>query len=120
MEKLSHKDKINADDMNKMLRLRNHWENVLIKNIPEQQNIHQEDLLDDYQYEEKQPIFEWKIENDTKDILGYNCRKATTQYRGRKYTAWYATDIPINNGPYVYFRLPGLIMEIEDDNIIIS
>lgn len=114
MEKLSHKNKINADDMNKMLRLRNHWENVLVKNIPEQQNIHQEDLLDDYQYEEKQPVFEWKIENDTKDILGYNCRKAIAQYRGRKYTAWYTTDIPINNGPYVFQGLPGLIMEIED------
>ncbi|WP_407508988.1 GLPGLI family protein [Elizabethkingia anophelis] len=114
MEKLSHKVKINADDMNKMLRLRNHWENVLVKNIPEQKNIHQEDMAEDFQYEEKQPVFEWKIENDTKDILGYNCRKAITQYRGRKYTAWYATDIPINNGPYVFQGLPGLIMEIED------
>ena len=56
------------------------------KNIPEQKNIHQEDMAEDFQYEEKAAVFEWRIETDTKDILGYNCRKATTQYQGRKYT----------------------------------
>lgn len=60
MEKLSHKDKINADDMNKMLRLRNPWQNILVKNISEQKNIHQEDMAEDFQYEEKQPVFEWE------------------------------------------------------------
>jgi GLPGLI family protein len=31
-------------------------------------------------------------------------------------TAWYTLDIPISNGPGEYWGLPGLILEISDDN----
>jgi len=31
-------------------------------------------------------------------------------------TAWYTLDIPVNNGPGDYWGLPGLILEISDDN----
>jgi len=30
--------------------------------------------------------------------------------------AWYTLDIPVNNGPGDYWGLPGLILEIKDDN----
>ncbi len=46
--------------------------------------------------------------------MGYTCHKATTEYRGRKYTAWYTTDIPISSGPYIFEGLPGLILAISD------
>ena len=59
--------------------------------------------------------FNWVNHQATKLILGYNCRKATTNYQGRNYTAWYTSDIPINSGPYKFSGLPGLILEIYDD-----
>jgi GLPGLI family protein len=31
-------------------------------------------------------------------------------------TAWYTLDIPVSNGPGDYWGLPGLILEISDDN----
>jgi len=31
-------------------------------------------------------------------------------------SAWYTLDIPVNNGPGDYWGLPGLILEISDDN----
>lgn len=34
---------------------------------------------------------------------------ATTQFRGLTYTAWFALDIPINEGPWKFHGLPGLI-----------
>ena len=58
---------------------------------------------------------DWVNHQATKSILGYTCRKATTHYQGRNYTAWYTSEIPINSGPYKFSGLPGLILEIYDD-----
>ncbi len=75
---------------------------------------YQKILKDRFYYEE--PIeFNWKIYQDSKQILGYTCQKATTGYQGRSYTAWFAYDIPLATGPYKFFGLPGLILEIYDD-----
>ena len=106
--------KVGAKEVSRYFALRSNWDNTLVKNISEKKNIMQNYVKADYQYEEQQPVFDWKLEDGTKDILGYSCRKATTEYRGRKYIAWYTTDIPINNGPYAFQGLPGLIMELED------
>lgn len=66
---------------------------------------------------ENLPDFNWKIENETKEILGYQCKKATMTFRGRNYTAWFAPKIPISDGPWKFSGLPGLILEITDDNL---
>ena len=34
--------------------------------------------------------------------------------RGRTYTAWYAHDIPIGDGPWKFHGLPGLILKVND------
>lgn len=56
----------------------------------------------------------WVIRDTTEDILGYVCRVATTTYRGRDYEAWFAEEIPLAYGPYVFRGLPGLIFKIYD------
>ncbi|OPB84435.1 GLPGLI family protein [Elizabethkingia ursingii] len=116
MEKFSHLNAVRAKEVNEMLRYKVKWKIVLVKDLIKKTNIFQNQFRETYQYEEQQPSFNWKLEKGTKDILGHKCNKAITEYRGRKYTAWYATDIPINNGPYVFQGLPGLIMELEDGN----
>lgn len=56
----------------------------------------------------------WKFSDDAKQkILGYACSKATTTYRGRNVTAWFAEELPYNAGPYCFFGLPGLVMKVE-------
>lgn len=57
----------------------------------------------------------WKIENDTKEISSMKTQKATTNYGGRSWTAWFTNEIPLQEGPYVFHGLPGLILEIKDD-----
>ena len=58
--------------------------------------------------------FEWSITNESKIIQNLKCMKATTSFRGRKYEAWFTPTVPIPAGPWKFFGLPGLIIEIKD------
>jgi GLPGLI family protein len=68
----------------------------------------------DAQYSESIPILNWVIGDETQTVAGYLCQKATCKFRGREYTAWFATDIPVNNGPWKFGGLPGLILKVSD------
>lgn len=59
--------------------------------------------------------FDWKISNDKAKIGEYNTQKATTEFGGRKWTAWFTTELPFQDGPYKFSGLPGLIVKIEDE-----
>ena len=59
--------------------------------------------------------FDWKILPEKAKIGDYNTQKATTEYGGRKWTAWFAQDLPFQDGPYKFHGLPGLIVKIEDE-----
>lgn len=59
---------------------------------------------------------EWKLTNETKIIQNYNCQKATLNYGNRNWEAWFTTDILIQDGPYIFRNLPGLIVQIQDKN----
>ena len=71
--------------------------------------------LETYTFEEDMESPDWTLESDTLIVCGYTCKKATTTYFGRNYTAWHAPEIPISEGPWKFFRLPGLILKVEDD-----
>ncbi|HKL85603.1 MAG TPA: GLPGLI family protein, partial [Treponemataceae bacterium] len=67
-----------------------------------------------YFYEEDYVPQEWIVGDSTKQILGYTCKKAACDFRGRHWTAWFAEDIPIKEGPWKLNGLPGLILEAYD------
>ncbi|WP_160136744.1 GLPGLI family protein [Chryseobacterium sp. c4a] len=56
----------------------------------------------------------WKLSSEFKTILNHKVQKATVSYGGRQWTAWFAKDIPFQDGPYKFYGLPGLILELED------
>ena len=62
----------------------------------------------------EEPKFNWKISNDKQKIGEYEAQKATTEFGGRKWTAWFTESIPFPDGPYKFSGLPGLIVKIED------
>jgi len=57
----------------------------------------------------------WKISNEKAKIGSYNTQKATTEFGGRTWNAWFTSDIPLQDGPYKFHGLPGLIVKIEDE-----
>lgn len=65
---------------------------------------------------EKKPTIVWDIKSETKKIGNYDCIKAIAEFRGRNYTAWFTTDIPLPYGPWKLQGLPGLILEVYDTN----
>lgn len=67
--------------------------------------------FDQNYYEETPEDWSWTITDSTKEILGYECFLATTDYHGREWCAWFAPDIPVSNGPWKLDGLPGLILE---------
>lgn len=56
----------------------------------------------------------WKILSEKEKIGEFNTQKASLNFAGRIWTAWFVSDIPIQDGPYKFHGLPGLIIKIED------
>ncbi|TPV35086.1 GLPGLI family protein [Paucihalobacter ruber] len=69
-----------------------------------------------YRIEERKQDFNWIVLKETKLVGSFLCNKAEVNFRGRNYTAWFTTDIPISSGPWKFSGLPGLILEIYDES----
>jgi GLPGLI family protein len=69
---------------------------------------------DAYKCEDPVGSFRWEITLDTALIFNYLCQKANVNFRGRNYEVWFTPEIPINDGPWKFFGLPGLILQVND------
>lgn len=56
----------------------------------------------------------WEIKDQTKEIMGYQCQLASCDFRGRKWNVWFTPKIPIKEGPWKLFGLPGLVLQASD------
>ena len=61
-------------------------------------------------------VLNWKITSEQKMIGKYQSQKAETTYGGRNWIAWFTTELPFSDGPYIFKGLPGLIVSIQDSN----
>jgi len=61
-------------------------------------------------------ILDWKITSEQKIIGKYKSQKAETNYGGRNWIAWFTTELPFGDGPYIFNGLPGLIVSLHDSN----
>jgi GLPGLI family protein len=86
---------------------KNNYENIL--------NIREKIMGKPYITSENTPKIQWILQNESKKIGTFDCKMATTLFRGRKYTAWFTKKIPISDGPWKFQGLPGLILEIYDE-----
>ena len=89
---------------------------TIAKSWPEKNKILVRELIGvdgTFTYTEDKPDFGWQINfSQTKEVAGYHCHSAKGSYAGRDYQAWFTTDIPIGNGPWLFCGLPGLILEV--------
>lgn len=104
---------------------------TLYKNIPEKRYERAEDLAGkEYIIKDNLTLYDWKLTEDFKQIGSHKCQKAVyervvemkvfssnvEEMEVKQDTivieAWFATDIPVNHGPEMFYGLPGLILEL--------
>lgn len=76
-------------------------------------NLHRRLGMDAYNISDDRKI-NWKISSEKEKIGEWNAQKAEADFAGRHWMAWFSTEIPIQDGPYKFNGLPGLIVKIED------
>ena len=85
------------------------------KNYPQGEMTVTDQIGSDYViYEDSLNAQNWQITDSVKTVLGYECQQATCDFRGRQWTAWFTTDVPVSDGPWKLGGLPGLIIEAYD------
>lgn len=86
----------------------------VIKSYPDfKVNLHTTIGQNRFNVSDSKPM-EWKILPDKKKIDKFDAQKATLEFGGRTWTAWFSQDFPFQDGPYKFHGLPGLILEMED------
>ena len=71
-------------------------------------------MMGSFLYEEDYPCMTWEYTEDTATIAGRFTQKAICDYGGRTWEAWFAPELPFNDGPYLFCGLPGLIVKVAD------
>jgi GLPGLI family protein len=64
----------------------------------------------------------WAISAEERMVDSLRCIKASCQFRGREYIAWFSPDLPLPLGPWKMGGLPGLIVDLHDsdENLLVS
>ena len=65
-------------------------------------------------YEEDVPELEWEITGEHGTVASFDCQKAECDFRGRRWEAWFTTEIPVGEGPWKLRGLLGLILYARD------
>ena len=58
-------------------------------------------------YEEEVPALEWEMTGEHGTVASFDCQKAECDFRGRRWEAWFAPEIPVSEGPWKLKGLPG-------------
>ncbi|MBS1919772.1 MAG: GLPGLI family protein [Bacteroidetes bacterium] len=113
-------------------------DDVLYCNFDTEKKVEKKDLFDKrFIVEDSIQKLQWKLSDETKNILNLICRKAVATRYGKRtmmnmdngkmerkemadtsnIVAWFTTDIPVSAGPAEYQgQLPGLILEMDINN----
>lgn len=102
-------------DRSQMENLRSNLQFTIEKDLTNQTLIYKSRIgRDNYSYSET-PVFAWKILAETVKIGDYQTQKAEASFGGRTWYAWFTQEIPLQDGPYKFGGLPGLIVKIQDE-----
>ena len=87
----------------------------LYKNFPQGKLTYTEYIpSSNFRFEEDMDLFHWQLTGDTATVCGYKSQKATCNFGGRSWVAWFAPELPYSDGPYKFNGLPGLIVKVGD------
>ncbi|MCG8581492.1 MAG: GLPGLI family protein [Bacteroidales bacterium] len=93
----------------------------LFKDYTNDYLVYEERLGRDYHViKEELKLFKWNEVGQRDTILGYPCKTAFAEFRGREYQAFYTTDLPFTAAPWKLHGLPGVILRvITTDDVLV-
>ena len=74
------------------------------------------DSPDYYRYDVLMDELAWELQDSTTNIMGYECCLATADYHGKRWSAWFTPEVPVQDGPWQLCGLPGLILKADTDD----
>lgn len=94
----------------------------VFKNFDEQKKTVYDDYSDQFaKYKESFGEMQWEIVPDsTITLLGYECILARSSYHGREWNVWFTPEVPVQDGPWKFAGLPGLILKANESKGIHS
>lgn len=94
---------------------RTQFTHQISKSYPIREVLYKDRISMDYYSYREDPELVWKISDEKQKIGTYNAQKAIADFGGRKWIAWFTTEIPFPDGPYKFYGLPGLIVKVGDE-----
>lgn len=106
--------KLSAGDDNMQIKIQfESGESKIFTDLAQQKMIRQEDFMGKrFLIDGDMEGTPWKLEKETKEILGYVCSKAVHYNDEDTTIAWYTSKIPVPVGPMGVGELPGLVLEV--------
>jgi GLPGLI family protein len=93
----------------------------VIKDFSTKKTIYNQPIINSVKFiTDELPMQVWTLRNETKKIKSFTCKKATTTFRGRNYTAWYTEELSIIGGPWKFDGLPGLILSVSSEDKVLN
>ncbi|ADV48388.1 Protein of unknown function, Porph ging [Cellulophaga algicola DSM 14237] len=109
-------DTNNPDDETELI-IKSKRNEFVFKDFKEKKIFYRDRIgLKDFKIKDSLSNTQWNLTTTTKEILGYLCQEATTNYGTREYTAYFTTQLNYPDGPWRFSGLPGLILEIKSDD----
>ena len=88
--------------------------NIIATDLLGGQNISQKSIYEEtYLVTDSIRHIQWRITNETREIAGYECRRANALVLDSIYVvAFYTDQIPVSGGPESFTGLPGMILGV--------
>jgi len=84
----------------------------IYKDYPNNSMIYQENNHPKAIVHENLNLMEWKLTGEILTIMGYECSKAKTTFRGRDYIVYFTTALPFKVAPWKFYGLPGVVLKV--------
>lgn len=113
------KKEVTDDDMQSEggMRLRFHMQEpkmAIYTQLEKKEQLRLQEFMDrSFLIESKLDSQQWKLHGETKEILGYNCLRASRKVDTLEIVVWFAPALPAMAGPDGLGNLPGTILQVE-------
>jgi len=93
---------------------------ILYKDYTSNYLLYEERLgQDNLIMEEDLNLFKWNKVREKDTIMGYPCKTAFTEFRGREYKAYYTTKLDYTAAPWKFHGITGVVLKVHSTDDVV-